>query len=173
MLELNHTLATMLMRNLFSQTEMDYDSCIADFERLLELTEKILKLSSAGVSSPFLSFDMGVIPGLFYTSLKCRESSTRHRALELLNRAPEREGIWHRHTIATAAALKIAMEEAWIEGHPGMGRPPESARMYREQVKDGSDDGSPAMLSFKRGAMSHAVYQREIRGLVSRLGDVM
>jgi hypothetical protein len=152
---------------------MEYDKYIVEFDGLVELVEHVLLACSQDGSPPSFSFDAGIIPGLFYTILKCRQSSTRHKALELLRHAPEREGIWHRDTIAAAGAFKIAIEESWDEEQMIMGRPPESARIYHEEVHDGVEQGKPAMVSFKGGLTNHVVRQWEIPGLISRLGDMM
>ncbi|KPM41148.1 hypothetical protein AK830_g5431 [Neonectria ditissima] len=118
-LEIDHLMAVIFLENLFSETEMSYDEHNADFIRLLSLSEYLLNNLVIDLSIPVLSLDSGVIPSLFYITLKCREPKTRRRALQLLRAAPDREGMWHRDTMCAASAWKVGMEEAWQVGQPG------------------------------------------------------
>ncbi|KAH8885476.1 hypothetical protein GQ53DRAFT_845487 [Thozetella sp. PMI_491] len=171
-LEINHTMASIQLTNVFSETEMDYDLCISQFEHIVELAGQVLHCLSRDMPTPLLTFDMGIIPALFYVSLKCRESSVRHRALELLKLAPEREGIWHRDTLAAAAKFKISLEESSSAYHLETSRPPESIRIYRELVKDADEKGGRATITFDGGELLRA-QGWELQGLISRLGDVI
>lgn len=173
LLELNYGMAVMMMKNLFSETEMDYDQYTADFEHLLDLAESFLQHTSFKGSFPTLSIDMGVIPGLFYIALKCRDPTIRGKALDLLKQAPEREGIFHRDTILTAAAWKVAMESQWSGEQQGTDRPPEAARIYAERIRDATNDGEAATVRFEGGPEGSADVKWEIQGLFSRLGDVL
>lgn len=170
---LNHAMAVLMMKNLFFETEMLYDYCIDDFSHLLGLAENILQQSPPRGSSPTLSLDMGVIPVLFYVVMKCRNVELRHKAMELLRCAPDREGIWHRDTIIAAGAWKVAMEEKQLSMELGVDALPETARIYREQVTDADKDGEQATVRFEGGPAGSGGMSWEIRGLLSRLGDMM
>jgi hypothetical protein len=176
LLQLNHATGTLMMKNLFSTTEMVYDQYNPQFEHLLSLAEKVVRCTPPSPGRPVLSFDMGVITPLLYTVLKCRDLGIRRRGIALLKLAPEREGMWHRETIVKATSWKVAMEERARDGLPETYALPESARIYNEKVRDPCVEGEPAKVRFKGGSAVRsrdAGFEEEVRGLLSRLGDVM
>ncbi|KAF7555389.1 hypothetical protein G7Z17_g2233 [Cylindrodendrum hubeiense] len=172
-LKIDHLMAVMMMNNLFSDTEMDYDGCNDDFGRLVALSEKLLLHSVKDSSLPTLSLDSGAIPCLFYITLKCREPSIRHRAIHLLRKAPEREGIWHRDTMVAASAWKIVMEESCDVGQPGEYRSVKPLRIYRETVTDAMTEDELPTVRFSGGPEGSSDVSWELSGLLSRLGDVL
>lgn len=176
LLGLNHAMAAMVMKNLFSESELTYDRYHADFERLLGLCEASLRHSRRETSGPVLSLDVGVLPCLFYVTLKCRDTAIRHRALHLLELAPEREGMWHRDSIIAAATWKVAMEEQWRDrAEPGKRQLPESARIYREKVIVAGTQRGPAKVKvrFGGGPPGSADVDWEVNRLLSRFGDMI
>lgn len=64
---------------------------------------------------PF-TFEMGIIPCLYFTAIKCRSPSVRRKAIRLLSIViPEQEGLWHARMLAKIASRMTQLEE---EGHP-------------------------------------------------------
>ncbi|EED16268.1 conserved hypothetical protein [Talaromyces stipitatus ATCC 10500] len=57
------------------------------------------------------SADMGSVPVMYYTALKCRDPSTRRRAVQRLKIAPHREAVWDGIAVAAAAEAVIRLEE--------------------------------------------------------------
>lgn len=55
--------------------------------------------------------DMGWIPPLYYTAVKCRIHGIRHRAITLLESTSHREGIWDARIAALIARKVIKIEE--------------------------------------------------------------
>ncbi|KAH7161090.1 C6 zinc finger domain protein [Dactylonectria macrodidyma] len=55
--------------------------------------------------------DMGWIPPLYYTALKCRVRRLRLQAIDLLRSLPHREGIWDANIAACIAEKMMAIEE--------------------------------------------------------------
>lgn len=55
--------------------------------------------------------DMGWLPPLYYTALKCRVRQLRVHAIELLRSMPHREGIWDANMAALIAQNVMAIEE--------------------------------------------------------------
>ncbi|KAI0835935.1 hypothetical protein F5Y06DRAFT_288765 [Hypoxylon sp. FL0890] len=175
LLQLSFEASLMVLKDLFFKSEMQYDEYNAEFKRMVTLVEKILQSGPPRGRRPVLSLDTGVIPALFYIILKCRERTTRHKAMELLKSAPEREGMWHRDSIIAVTSWKVTMEESLAAQVLGVdqGPLPNSARIYRERVQDASEDGKSATVRFDGGPAGSSTAELELNGLLSRLGDII
>jgi len=175
LLRLSFELALMVLKDLFFDSEMQYDEYNSEFQQMLTLVEKVLRSGPPRRHHPVLSLDMGVIPALFYIILKCRDRKIRYKAMEALKSAPEREGMWHRDSIITATNWKVAVEERLAAGVLGadQGPLPRSARIYREKVRDASIHGKSAVVRFEGGEAGGSISEWELVGLLSRLGDMM
>lgn len=57
------------------------------------------------------SSDMGPVPVIYYTALKCRVPSIRRRAIQALRAAPHREAVWDGIAVAAAAETVVRLEE--------------------------------------------------------------
>ena len=91
--------------------EMATDFYHTDFEELVHYAEQIVK-SGVGMAKPQpLSFKLQVLGPLYYTALKCHHPAIRRRALELLQLAPRREGLWNAHHAYVTAKRVIELEE--------------------------------------------------------------
>lgn len=62
------------------------------------------------------SADMGPVPVIYYTALKCRVPSVRRRAIQALRVAPHREAVWDGIAVAAAAETVIRLEEGAFFG---------------------------------------------------------
>jgi len=100
--------------------EMAFDSYTTDFSSILEqaidLWNKIsylLPVPPLLPPSDHLSFtvDMGFIPPLYFTALKCRVPQFRRLAINFLASAPHREGIWDGPVAAAIACRVMEIEE--------------------------------------------------------------
>lgn len=60
--------------------------------------------------------DVGCVPQLYYTALKCRVHGIRHKAAGFLERMVHREGIWDSKIAASAARRVIELEEGHYYG---------------------------------------------------------
>jgi hypothetical protein len=99
------------MRVCTTAGEMAPDSYHADFEELVHYAEQIAK-PGVGLATPQpLSFDIQTLGPLYYTALKCRHPAIRRRALEMLQLAPRREGLWNAHHAYVTAKRVIELEE--------------------------------------------------------------
>jgi hypothetical protein len=58
-----------------------------------------------------MSFDLGWIPPLHYTALKCRIHPARVHAVTLLSALPHRDGVWDSVLAARVATKVIELEE--------------------------------------------------------------
>jgi hypothetical protein len=98
-----------------------FETFTPSFSRIIALTEHLLKpcpssqealfSAVAPAALPKFSFDMGVIPPLYYTALRCRSSAVRWKAIALLQQAPLREGIWGAAMTANMARKFVEVEE--------------------------------------------------------------
>ncbi|KAH8821985.1 hypothetical protein F5884DRAFT_817235 [Xylogone sp. PMI_703] len=88
----------------------------SDFEELVHYAEQIVR-PNAGIATPQpLSFDIQIMGPLYYAALKCRHSAIRRRALEMLQFAPRREGLWNGYHAYVTAKRVIELEERHLNG---------------------------------------------------------
>lgn len=109
LLRIQHILATIFLSASRTDSEMIYDQFTADFETIVSLAASLSSLKSD------LSCYTGVIPALYLTGIKCRQSSIRRQAVEWLSAARIREGLWDSFLAAKVVEEVIAIEEAGIE----------------------------------------------------------
>lgn len=109
------------------------DSYHSDFEELLHHAEQIAKPSTGLITPQPLSFDVQILGPLYYTALKCRHPVIRRRALELLQLAPRREGLWNGHYAYVTAKRVIELEEKHINGQE---LPDETSRLHGLPLPD-------------------------------------
>ena len=114
-LQISYITTTIILRSCFTRSEMEYDKLQADFTRLVALIQSIMDPAQTARLGyrrlPDYSFEGAVIFPLYYTVLKCRNSATRHEALNLLRRGPMKEGIWERDLALKIAAQVVELEE--------------------------------------------------------------
>jgi hypothetical protein len=79
------------------------------------------------------AFDLGVIPSLYFTAIKCRDGPTRREALRLLRRYPRRESILDSVVVAAVSAWVVSLEGQLEEGADGT--VPEEKRVSMASVK--------------------------------------
>ncbi|KAH8817274.1 hypothetical protein F5884DRAFT_748742 [Xylogone sp. PMI_703] len=101
--------------------ESIFDSHTPDFTHIIQQTvdlwksvTKILGLplkADCRISGLQFTVDLGTIPFLYYTALKCRVPWLRRQAIALLLAAPHREGMWDGVIVANIAQKVMRMEE--------------------------------------------------------------
>jgi hypothetical protein len=73
------------------------------------------------------TFEMGVIPPLYFTAIKCRDPVVRREAIRLLGLArPRKEGLWDARNLASIAERVVEIEEEGLED----GEPVEEKRVH-------------------------------------------
>ena len=150
-LELYYIFITIALKALLGG-EMCFDDRTMDFERITTLCESLIHDHRQGKPPP-LSFDMGVIPPLFFLILKCRLQPLRQKALTLLRLAPEQEGMFPRDSALKICEWKVATEEAGRGDLPFDHLLPESARIYQEHIetKENWGGGSVMCIQYRKG----------------------
>lgn len=116
--------------------EMAADAYRADFEELVCCAENILKPGIGTATPQALSFDLQNLGPLYYAAMKCRYSSIRKRALELLRLVPRKEGLWNAHYAYVTAKRVIEIEEMHLNEQ---GLPEDASRIYYLPLPDDSD----------------------------------
>ena len=89
-----------------------YDGYHTQFKNILEAAELIVNISEGQPQSEILfTFEMGLVPPLYFTATKCRHPALRRQAVSLIQRAPGKEGMWDRAEMTYMAQKVIIMEE--------------------------------------------------------------
>lgn len=92
--------------------EISYDTFQLQFERIVEQAEFILKPYVDGTlaNRKRFSLEMNVIQPLYFTSLKCRDSTLRRHAISLLQMSGQ-EGVWDGKMLGIVAKYVAEHEE--------------------------------------------------------------
>ena len=135
--------------SVFDRYTSQFASILASSKDVIQVPRPVTsgRLSPCGAYTLHFGFtsDLGLIPVLYYTALKCRDPRMRRDALAMLATETRQEGIWDGTTAALIAAEVIRIEEALC--------PPEQSDAHDEwvDVANGSDDsvssGSPSSQS--------------------------
>lgn len=175
-LVLYYMLAVLQLKASFFTSQMEYDTFKADFESMVGLAWQILHASEAHSLQPsVVSFDMGLLPPLFFIALKCRHLRTRRRAIGLMRLVPEREGMWLRDPIVEYAEWKVEQEEIGRGLLDEEDILPEATRIYGETISQAVVDGkSVGVFCFRRGAVDStdsSSYGEIITNISPTMGD--
>ena len=109
--------------------ETAWDDRVADFEAIVLLAERLTGLrtnheqeSKVNATVPLMTghctwrdlftFEMGAMPAVYFTALKCRCPVTRRGAIRVLEMMrPRREGLWDARQLAVIAKRVVGLEE--------------------------------------------------------------
>jgi hypothetical protein len=120
LLHMYHNMADIMAHTCLGPAcELILDSHTDDFVsivmRSIELRKTFPSLSEKahenGTDKSKTIIDMGWIPPLYYTAIKCRIHRVRLQAIKLLASASHREGIWDARTVACVARKVMEIEE--------------------------------------------------------------
>ncbi|KFZ22895.1 hypothetical protein V502_02628 [Pseudogymnoascus sp. VKM F-4520 (FW-2644)] len=147
-LQIHYSVATIFVASAVTQSETAFDQHVNVFRSVVDMAEKITNdISISQIKPRLFSFDLGLIPILFFTAIKCRHSVIRRKAIALLLRVPLREGAWN----ALEAALVAEQAINWEEGNivdaqaGGFLDLPDTARIYDIDL-DEYKDATPTTL---------------------------
>ena len=156
-MRVHHLSLGILLGTLLNLSEMTYDKYLAEFNQIADLAERVIKSLMAEHRRrdglPKMVMDMGVIPGLFWTFLKCRDTSYRRRVLDILEAWPHREGPYESDLVRNVLCVQMEIEcegERIIRGADGQATTmiPECARI-REACMELSPDRGDAFLAYR------------------------
>ncbi|KAH8807256.1 hypothetical protein F5884DRAFT_833042 [Xylogone sp. PMI_703] len=117
MLSLYHHMTTIIAATcLRSGDEMTFDKYTAKFKSLIVDVKKLWDTAKAELQMTppgKLSFttDLGLIPPLYYTALKCRDPQLRRTAIDLLRNVPHIEANWDGVSAACVSKKVMELEE--------------------------------------------------------------
>jgi Fungal specific transcription factor domain len=150
-LQIQYLFVANTLQTLFTASQMIYDRFYTDFERILSLAETLIL--SNHKKFYIYAFDMGVLTPLLYLILKCGDLGLRSKAIELLKRAPPREGMWERESVIEIAEWKVRTEEKGRGGLSAISALPNCAKIYAESATEKVVDGRKlTVLRYRRGA---------------------
>ncbi|KAL1890736.1 hypothetical protein Sste5346_008061 [Sporothrix stenoceras] len=106
-----------------SNSDERWDNHVAEFLELVSWAERALEPDvptpgapnpAAKIGLPTFHMDLGVIPVMFSTVLRCRDPEVRRRALAVLRNHRLQEGIWDSSLTLRAAERIVMLEESSI-----------------------------------------------------------
>lgn len=114
------------------------DMFLARFRATVDFSERLLavKAFENETQIPF-SLESSIIPALWLTATKCRDTSARHRAVNLLKLHRGREGLWDARLYAKAAERVVAIEESRAKQPEAL---EEHLRIFRSNVVRTNED---------------------------------
>jgi hypothetical protein len=125
------------------------DAFLPRFKAITDLTKQFMgrnmDASSSGMASLLsstFSLESSLIPALYLTAIKCRDSAVRRCAIALLEKHPGREGLWDAKLYARVATRVADIEEAGVsmQEQSSPHWPEERFRVYRTDVERISED---------------------------------
>ncbi|KAH7119642.1 hypothetical protein B0J11DRAFT_65408 [Dendryphion nanum] len=117
LLHIYYKMTRIMITSAFCIDEMEYDHRIPEFVSILsESIEFVKQIESTSLdlhlseSSNSIG-DIGWIPPLYLTALKCRNPQIRRQAIKILGSRSHKEGIWNSKTVTIAATKIVELEE--------------------------------------------------------------
>jgi hypothetical protein len=99
------------------------------------------------------TFEISVVPPLFYCANHCRCPITRREAISLLELNPPREGLWDPEQCALVARRALELEESQVD--PETGWPLEKTRLYGVIINGNMDGNGRFSARFSNGFRRH------------------
>lgn len=107
-----HQLATQIIIPSHSfKTQLEYDRYTSFFEKIIDRVSYLIDTKAQEKIHHYPKFDIGLIPSMFLTALRCRHPRIRRKAIALLRRGPRQEGVWNSDMIACVAERVLEIEE--------------------------------------------------------------
>lgn len=132
-LKIHHITCRILLEATLYDHETGFDDLTDEFARIVGLSETLSSIPSAipgAGTKPAYSFDMGILPPLYYTAVRCRDPIIRRKALALLSASPRREGVWDSLVLAAIVRWVIGEEESDLDEVTCAEDVPRSVRIY-------------------------------------------
>lgn len=143
MLQIHNHVSKIWLVNFLEAEETSYDSHVDEFRSIIGLVSllnndssfqsysdvPLSRISSSKKRPRGFTFEMGVIPVLYFTATKCRNPTVRRAAVSLLTTTmPRREGLWDANLSIAIVERIIEIEESGLD--VGNAMPPSRQRIY-------------------------------------------
>lgn len=141
LLRVSYLTTRLWFKTAFNPNETKWDKHKDDFEKLLEITERLaMALAKPEKQAPAFSFEMGFIPPLHFIACKCRWPSIRRRALSLLDNCKRRECLFDSQFSHSVFLRIMQVEEEPLGLSPGEepqpdALPPEESRIHQINIR--------------------------------------
>ncbi|GIK03827.1 hypothetical protein Aspvir_007901 [Aspergillus viridinutans] len=140
LLRIHHRSNQILVAVALSRDELIFDQLDDDFKAILAYAEELIELNASLDKDALLtvfSLETGLISSLCYTASKCRNPVLRRKAISLLYRCPQKEGLWSMQQYAILARIVVQIEEAEVAHLQLEQRIPEDRhRVYTTHIED-------------------------------------
>ena len=137
LLSMYFTTSSIWLMTCLEKAQECYDGYHTQFKNILEAAELIVNISEGQPQSEILfTFEMGLVPPLYFTATKCRHPALRRQAVSLIQRAPGKEGMWDRAEMTYMAQKVIIMEEGGeYDAEEVLVMPVEASRLHDVQIE--------------------------------------
>ncbi len=129
--------------------ETSFDNHLTDFMSIVDIVEELLASPTSERYLPIFSFEMGIVPPLYFTAINCRQPVLRRRAVALLRKSPRRESLWDAIPMAEIAERVIMFEERNLDRATDAW-PKDNDRVYDTEIGqkfvDGETKGYPVIF---------------------------
>lgn len=124
-----------------------FDAHLETFKKILHHGKIILDAQShTTMPAARFTFEISIIPPLYFVATRCRCPTTRREAVSLLERNPPREGLWDAEQQALVSKRVIEMEESKLD--PVTGWPVEETRLASCLIDANMDQHGGFWVSF-------------------------
>lgn len=111
-----YALAKIMCTCMFSASELIFSEHTHEFLSIVRRSVVLWNrhvVSQGTASSCRPTIDMGWIPPLYYTAIKCRIPRIRRHAIKMLRAVPQKEGVWDSTLAANVAEKVMLLEESY------------------------------------------------------------
>ncbi|KAJ5152331.1 hypothetical protein N7492_010626 [Penicillium capsulatum] len=160
-LELQHFYLYFLASTFRNTHETHCNRFSGAFRRVTFLAEKLIGGARDAAGASTFTLESGIIPSLYLTAMKCRDSRTRNKAIALLEQTTCQEGMWEGALIARFVAEMARLEEQ------AAGAPDDTKRTVASDVPESARFCDVVMALSERighGRLVCARYRHESTG---------
>jgi hypothetical protein len=130
-------------------------------QAIITPSESLLVKGTVGDALPHFTFEIGLIPPLYFTAINCRHLLLRRKAVALLRQGSRREGLRDAEPMARVAERVIKLEENNLEAGTD-GWPEEKGRIHdvaiSQRVVTSQHRGYPVQFRFPTLGARHGFF---------------
>ncbi|KAF2464470.1 uncharacterized protein BDR25DRAFT_242370 [Lindgomyces ingoldianus] len=153
-LKISHYSTYIALAGAIDAHQTSFDAHISSFKALNHHAKIVLDSMNLPTSSPSASkqgaahftFEISLIPPLYFAAIHCRCPATRRESVSLLARNPPREALWDPKQHAVVARRVIEIEEREVDQETG--RPVQRTRLASANIHGDMDENGGFWVSF-------------------------